>query len=116
MIILIAGAFIGGAITHIFVYIVAGDVDCADNKSWYVRIYRVFVIRLDTGYRIHSFDMVTDCRDYRIRQLHELTTGKAISVVILMIISAIILTIALAAVIAILFSFNISTNSIETVG
>jgi len=38
-----------------------------------------------------------------IRQLHELTTGKAISVVILMIITAIILTIVLAAVIAILF-------------
>lgn len=51
-----------------------------------------------------------------IRQLHELTTWKAVSVVILMLISTIILTIALVAVIAILFSFNMSTNSIETAG
>ncbi|HLB71654.1 MAG: YIP1 family protein [Candidatus Methanoperedens sp.] len=104
MIILIAGAFIGGAITHIFVYIVGGRRGIAQTIK--AGMYGSTPSLLFGWIPVIEFiamiwSLVAEI--IGIRQLHELTTGKAISVVILMIITAIILTIVLAAVIAILF-------------
>lgn len=117
MIFLIAGAFIGGAITHIFVYIVGGRSGIVQTIK--AGMYGSTPSLLFGWIPVIEFIVLIwslAAEVIGIRQLHELTTWKAISVVILMIISAIILTIALAAVIAILFSFNMSTNSIESAG
>jgi hypothetical protein len=98
MIFAIVGAFIGGAILHFFVYIVGGRRGVAQTIKagmygstpsllfgWIPLIVFLAII----------WSLVTEI--IGIRQLHELTTGKAILVVILPIIIAIILIIALAA-------------------
>ncbi len=105
----IAGAFIGGAILHIFVYIVGGRRGIAQTIKaimygstpgllfgWIPVINFIAII----------WSLVAEI--IGIRQLHELTTGKAILAVILPIIIAIILAIVLAAVIAV---FTVSTTS-----
>jgi len=97
----ILGAFIGGAILHIFVYIVGGRRGIAQTIKacmygstpsllfgWIPIIGLIAMI----------WSLVAEI--IGIRQLQELTTGKAIVVVILPIIMAIILAMALAAIIA----------------
>jgi hypothetical protein len=109
MIIAIASAFIFGAILHIFVYIVGRRRGIAQTIKaimygstpsllfgWIPVINFIAII----------WSLIAEI--IGIRQLHELTTGKAIWVVVILpIITAIILTIILAAVIAI---FIVSTG------
>jgi hypothetical protein len=109
MIIAIASAFIFGAILHIFVYIVGRRRGIAQTIKaimygstpsllfgWIPVINFIAII----------WSLVAEI--IGIRQLHELTTGKAIWVVVILpIITAIILTIVFAAVIAI---FIVSTG------
>jgi hypothetical protein len=102
MIIAIVGAFIGGAILHIFVYIVGGRRGIAQTIK--AGMYGSTPTLLFGWLPIINFiamiwSLVAEI--IGIRQLHELTTGKAILVVILPILLALILTIALAAFIAV---------------
>lgn len=101
MIIAIVGAFISGAILHIFVYIVGGRRGIVQTIK--AGMYGSTPSLLFGWIPVMNFiaiiwSLITEI--IGIRQLHELTTGKAILVVILPMILAIILSIALAAFIA----------------
>lgn len=109
MIIAIVGAFIGGAILHIFVYIVGGRRGIAQTIK--AGMYGSTPSLLFGWIPVINFiAMIWSlvAQIIGIRQLHELTTGKAILVVILPIIISIILIIALAAVALFLFSTRIA--------
>lgn len=115
MIILIAGAFIGGAITHIFVYIVGGRRGITQTIK--AGMYGSTPSLLFGWIPVIEFiamiwSLVAEI--IGIRQLHELTTGKAISVVILMIITTLILTIVLVVVLSLFFITNSRTENIMT--
>ncbi len=111
MILAIASAFIGGAILHVFVYIVGGRRRIAQTIKagmygstpsllfgWIPVINIIAII----------WSMVAEI--IGIRQLHGITTERAILAVILPIIAAIILSIVLAAVIA-AFMFSMGRSS-----
>jgi len=98
LIIAIVVAFIGGAILHIFVYIVGGRGGISQTIK--AGMYGSTASLLFGWIPVISFiamiwSLVAEI--IGIRQLQELTTGKAILVVILSLIVTIILTIALAA-------------------
>jgi hypothetical protein len=109
MISAIVGAFIGGAMLHIFVYIVGGRRGIAQTIK--AGMYGSTPSLLFGWIPVINFIAIIwalVAETIGIRQLHELTTRKAIlAVVILPIIIAIILTIVLAAVIAV---FMVSTG------
>ncbi len=114
IIIAIAGAFIGGALLHIFVYIVGGRRGIVQTIK--AGMYGSTPSLLFGWIPVVNFiaiiwSLVTEV--IGIRQLHELTTGKAILAVILPIILAIILTIVLAAIIAV---FIVSTTRQSSYG
>ena len=113
MIMAILGAFIGGAILHIFVYIVGGRKGLTQTIKagmygstasllfgWLPIINIIAVI----------WSLVTEI--IGIRQLHELTTGRAILAQVLPIIIAFILAMVLAAFLVIAFS----TTAFNTTG
>ncbi len=107
----IVGAFIGGAILHIFVYIVGGRRGILQTIK--ASMYGSTPSLLFGWIPVVSFiaiiwSLVAEI--IGIRQLHELTTGRAILAVILPILIAIILTIVLAAIIA-AFIFGIGRPS-----
>ena len=108
MISAIVGAFIGGAILHIFVYIVGGRRGIVQTIK--AGMYGATPSLLFGWIPVINFIAIIwalVAEIIGIRQLHELTTGKAILAVILPIIIAIILTIILAAAIAVLiFPFS----------
>ncbi len=114
MIFVIAGAFIGGAILHIFVYIVGG-------RRGITQTIKAIMYGSTPGLLfgwipvINFIAMIWSlvAEIIGIRQLHELTTGKAILAVILPIIIAIILAVVLAAVIAV---FTVTTGQTTTYG
>lgn len=101
MVLAIASAFIGGVILHIFVYIVGGRKGIVQTikagmygSTPFLLLGWIPVI----GFFASIWSLIVEI--IGIRQLHELTTGKAILSFVLLIIVAIILAIALAAVIA----------------
>jgi hypothetical protein len=107
MIILIAGAFIGGAILHIFVYIVGGRRGIAQTikAGMYGSTPSLLFGWIPIiGFIAIIWSLVAEI--IGVRQLHELTTGKAILAVIL----PIILTIVLAVIVLALFTFDIHTG------
>ncbi|VVB85365.1 Yip1 domain protein [uncultured archaeon] len=98
MIFAIAGAFIGGAILHIFVYIVGGRKGIVQTikagmygstpsllLGWIPLVNIIAAI----------WSLATEI--VGIRQLHELTTGRAVLAILIPIILAIILAVVLAA-------------------
>lgn len=107
----IASAFIGGVILHIFVYIVGGRKGIVQTikagmygSTPFLLLGWIPVI----GFVASIWSLIVEI--IGIRQLHELTTGKAILSFVLLIIVAIILAIALAAVIA-AFIFGMAGRS-----
>jgi hypothetical protein len=106
----IIGAFVGGAILHIFVYIVGGRKGIAQTIK--VAMYAstpglllgwLPVINIITSIWSILLNIVG------IRQLHELTTGKAVLAVLIPLILAVILAVIVAALIASLMFGGIGT-------
>ncbi len=112
LIFLIIGVFIGGAIIHIFVYIVGGRKGITQTIK--ALMYGQTPLLLFgwiplIGFIAGIWALVLEVLG--IRQLHELTTGRAIlAVIVLPIILMIILTLIFAAVIA---TFIFGTGSTE---
>ncbi len=109
MILVIIGAFIGGAILHIFVYIVGGRKGIAQTIKavMYGSTPGLLLGWIPIiGFIAGIWSLVIEILG--IRQLHELTTGKEVLAVVLLIIVAVVLTIILAAVIA-AFIFGMGT-------
>ncbi|MCX9009495.1 MAG: YIP1 family protein [Candidatus Methanoperedens sp.] len=107
----IAGAFIGGVILHIFVYIVGGRKGIAQTikagmygSTPYLLLGWIPFI----GFIAAIWSLVVEI--VGIRQLHELTTGRAVLAFALLIIVGIILTILLVAVMA-TFIFGMAGRS-----
>lgn len=105
MVFMIVGAFIGGAVLHIFVYIVGGRHGIAQTIKacmygstpsllfgWIPVVNAIAMI----------WSLATEI--VGIRQLHEISTGKAILAVILPLIIAFILAFIFAAALAFMFS------------
>ncbi len=98
MILAIAGAFIGGAVLHIFVYIVGG-------RNGIVQTIKAVIYGATPSLLLGWIPLVSIIASLwslivetiGIRQLHELTTGRAILAVLIPIILAIILAVVLAA-------------------
>jgi hypothetical protein len=107
VIIRIVGVFIGGAILHIFVYIVGGRRGIAQTIK--AGMYGSTPSLLFGWLPVINFLAIIwslVAQIIGIRQLHELTTGKAILVVIL----PILLIIALAAVALFIFQYRTIYN------
>lgn len=109
MIFSIIGVFVGGAILHIFVYIVGGRKGVAQTIKAVIYgstpgllLGWIPII----GFIAGIWSLVVEI--VGIRQLHELTTGKAVLAVVLLIIVIAITTVVLAAVIA-AFIFGMGT-------
>ncbi len=114
MIITIVGAFVGGAILHIFVYIMGGRRGISQTIK--AGMYGSTPSLLFGWIPVVNFialiwSLIAEV--IGIRQLHELTTGRAILAVILPIIVAIVLAIVLAAAIA---AFMFSTGRLPPYG
>ncbi len=108
MILAIAGAFIGGAILHIFVYIAGGRKGIVQTIK---AVMYGATPSLLLGW-IPFINMIAGIWSLiveiiGIRQLHELTTGRAVLAVFIPIIIAIILAVVLA---ALLVAFMTSTG------
>lgn len=101
MIFAIIGAFIGGAVLHIFVYIVGGRKGIAETIKavMYGSTPGLLLGWIPViGFIAGIWSLVLEILG--IRQLHEISTGKAVLAVVLLIIVAVVLSIILAAVIA----------------
>lgn len=101
MIFAIIGAFIGGAVLHIFVYIVGGRKGIAQTIKavMYGSTPGLLLGWIPIiGFIAGIWSLVLEILG--IRQLQELTTGRAILAVLIPIIIIVILTIVLAAIIA----------------
>ncbi|MFZ3059906.1 MAG: YIP1 family protein [Candidatus Methanoperedens sp.] len=109
MIFSIIGAFVGGATLHIFVYIVGGRKGIAQTIKavMYGSTPGLLLGWIPIiGFIAAIWSLVVEI--VGIRQLHELTTGKAVLAVVLLIIVIAIITVVLAAVIA-AFIFGMGT-------
>jgi hypothetical protein len=104
MIFAIVGAFVGGAILHIFVYIVGGRKGIAQTIKavMYGSTPQLLLGWIPIiGIIAAIWSLVVEI--IGIRQLHELTTGKAVLAVLIPIIIAVIIAIVLAAILGSLF-------------
>ena len=108
----IIGAFVGGAILHIFVYIVGGRKGIAQTIK--VIMY-ASTPGLLLGW-IPVLNIITTIWSILlnilgIRQVHELTTGKAVLAVLIPLILAVILTVIIAALFASLIFGGMGTST-----
>ncbi len=98
----IIGAFVGGAVLHIFVYIVGGRKGIAETIKavMYGSTPGLLLGWIPViGFIAGIWSLVLEILG--IRQLHEISTGKAVlAVVLLLIVVAVLVTVILAAVIA----------------
>ncbi|MDP2767295.1 MAG: YIP1 family protein [Candidatus Methanoperedens sp.] len=97
----IIGAFIGGAILHIFVYIVGGRKGIAQTIK--AVMYGstpglLFGWIPVIGFIASIWSLILEILG--IRQLHELTTGRAVLAVLIPVVIMVVLTVVLAAIIA----------------
>ncbi|VVB87898.1 Yip1 domain protein [uncultured archaeon] len=108
----IIGIIIGGAIFHIFVYLAGGRKGI--NQTIKAVIYGstpglllgwIPLVGLIAGVWSLILEVVG------IRQLHEMTTGKAVLAVVLLLVVIVIITVILAAVIAAFFFSTFSRSS-----
>ena len=108
MILAIAGAFIGGAILHIFVYIVGGRKGIVQTikAGMYGSTPSLLLGWIPfIGMIAAIWSLIVEV--IGIRQLHELTTGRAVLAMLIPIILAIILAAVLA---ALLIAYTTSTG------
>ncbi len=108
MILAIAGAFIGGAILHIFVYIVGGRKGIVQTikAGMYGSTPSLLLGWIPfIGMIATIWSLIVEV--IGIRQLHELTTGRAVLAILIPIILAIILAVILA---ALLVAYTTSTG------
>ncbi len=111
LVIMIAGAFIGGAILHIFVYIAGGRKGIAQTikAGMYGSTPSLLLGWIPfIGFIAAIWSLVVEI--VGIRQLQELTTGRAVLALVLLIVVGFILAILFAAVIA-AFMFSIGGRS-----